>query len=82
MIWYLLGINLITFVSYGIDKFKAIKNRYRISEYTLFVLSFFGGGIGAIIGMKVFHHKTRKLLFWLLNIIFIIGWALILIKCF
>ncbi len=76
MIWYLICINLITFLLYGLDKYNARKNLYRVSEYTLFVFSFFGGCIGAILGMRIFHHKTKKILFWALNIIFLILWLL------
>lgn len=79
MIYVFLGINIITFFLYGIDKHFAIKNMRRISEYTLFVFSFFGGGIGAIIGMKVFHHKTKKLCFWILNILFTLLWIIYLL---
>lgn len=55
---YLLVINLITFVMYGIDKYKAKKSKWRISEATLLWLAAFGGSVGAWIGMKVWHHKT------------------------
>ena len=75
MVWYLIGINIITFIMYGIDKYNAVHKKYRISEYSLFILSFLGGSLGAIVGMRVFHHKTRKILFWILNIIFLIGWS-------
>lgn len=77
MIWYLIGINFFTFLIYGLDKYLAQKKAYRVSEYSLFVLSAFGGSIGAIIGMKVFHHKTKKKMFWILNIIFLIIWFII-----
>ena len=60
MFIYLIILNLISFIIYGIDKRKSIKKEYRISEYSLFVLSFFGGGLGSLLGMKVFHHKTKK----------------------
>ncbi len=79
MIWYLIGINIVAFIIYGIDKYLAVKNKYRISEYSLFILSVFGGAIGAILGMKVFHHKTRKLSFWIVNIILLIIWVIIVI---
>ena len=51
--YYLLAINAVTFIVYGIDKYKAKKAKRRISEATLL-----GGSIGAWIGMKVWHHKT------------------------
>ena len=57
---YILFINIITFAAYGIDKQRAVKQRYRISEATLLGLAFIGGSIGALAGMYVFHHKTRK----------------------
>ena len=79
MIWYLIGINILAFLVYGLDKYLAVKNKYRISEYSLFILSVFGGAIGAILGMKVFHHKTRKLSFWIINIILLIIWVIIVI---
>jgi len=55
---YLVAINLITFVAYGVDKWKAQNNRWRISEATLLTLAAIGGSIGAWAGMKTFHHKT------------------------
>ncbi len=79
MIWYLIGINILAFLVYGLDKYLAVKNKYRISEYSLFILSVFGGAIGAILGMKVFHHKTRKLSFWIINIILLMIWVIIVI---
>ena len=79
MIWYLVGINILAFIIYGIDKYLAVKNKYRISEYSLFILSVFGGAVGAILGMRVFHHKTRKLSFWIGNIILLIIWVIIVV---
>ena len=55
---YLLAINIITFLVYGIDKLKAKKNWWRIPEATLLFLAVIGGSIGAWLGMKVWHHKT------------------------
>ncbi len=51
--------NLITFAMYGIDKWRAIKGRWRISEKTLILSAFLMGGVGALTGMRVFHHKTK-----------------------
>lgn len=61
--WYLLFVNIVAFAAYGIDKRKAIKQKWRISEATLLILAAIGGSIGALTGMHVFHHKTRKLKF-------------------
>ena len=52
-------INAITFLLFGIDKFKAIRGSWRISEKTLMLFGLFGG-FGQIFGMKIFHHKTLK----------------------
>ena len=54
----LIIINLITFLLYGIDKRKAKKGRWRISEVTLLLLAVIGGSIGAWLGIKIWHHKT------------------------
>lgn len=56
--YYLAIINVITFIVYGIDKLKAKKSRWRISEATLLLLAVLGGSIGAWFGIKVWHHKT------------------------
>ncbi|UAL07036.1 MAG: DUF1294 domain-containing protein [Candidatus Methanogranum gryphiswaldense] len=69
-----LVICMIAFALYGIDKRRAIKDQWRISEATLLTVSFFGA-IGAVAGMKTFRHKTQKLkfkvvyLFLVLNIV-------------
>lgn len=55
---YILLINIVTFIAYGIDKYKAKKSRWRIPESTLLILAAVGGSIGALSGIKVFHHKT------------------------
>ena len=56
--YYLLAINAVAFIVYGIDKYKAKKAKWRISEATLLLLAVLGGSIGAWMGMKVWHHKT------------------------
>lgn len=58
LLYYLITINAITFITYGIDKLKAMKNKWRIPEFTLLFLAVNGGSIGAIFGMQVWHHKT------------------------
>jgi uncharacterized membrane protein YsdA (DUF1294 family) len=54
----MLALNVITFFVYGIDKWKAKKGKWRISEATLLILAIIGGSIGAWLGIKVWHHKT------------------------
>ncbi len=63
VIYYLLVINAVAFIVYGIDKLKARKGRWRISEATLLLLAIVGGSVGAWLGMKVWHHKTMHLKF-------------------
>ena len=55
---YLVVINVVTFFLYGIDKWKAKHDKWRISEATLLGLAVVGGSIGAWLGMKLWHHKT------------------------
>lgn len=56
--YYLLAINAVTFIVYGIDKYEAKKAMWRISEATLLMLAVLGGRIGAWIAMRVWRHKT------------------------
>lgn len=56
---YLLLVNLWAFVLMGVDKRRAKKDAWRIKEKTLFLPVLLGGGVGGILGMKVFHHKTK-----------------------
>lgn len=56
---WLLVINLATFAVYGADKRRARRGAWRVPEKTLFLLPLLGGSIGALLGMRVFHHKTK-----------------------
>lgn len=56
-------INIVTFIIYGIDKYKAKKGKWRIPENSLIGLAIIGGSIGAYLGMRVWHHKTMHLKF-------------------
>ena len=58
LLYYLIVFNVVTFLIYGIDKWKAKQGSWRISEATLLILAVIGGSIGALLGMKVWHHKT------------------------
>lgn len=58
VLYYLIIINIVTFLVYGIDKLKAKKAMWRIRETSLLMLAVLGGSIGAWLGMKVWHHKT------------------------
>lgn len=80
LFWIYLGcINAVTFFIYGIDKWKAKKGRYRISEKALLILAGIGGSVGAGIGMWLFRHKTKKVKFHLgVPAIFLIQIAILL----
>ena len=56
---YLAVVNLVTFFLYRIDKWKAKRSKWRIEESTLLWWAAFGGTIGALLGMKAWHHKSR-----------------------
>lgn len=60
---YLICINIIGFLIMGIDKFKAQKGFWRTPEKTIFSVTILGGGIGTVIGMYLFRHKTKKMKF-------------------
>ena len=62
---YLAAVTLLTFILFGIDKYKAIKGKGRISILTLFFFSAIGGTVGGIVGMYLFRHKTKKVYFTL-----------------
>ena len=55
---YLLIVNVAAFAVYGADKLRARQGRWRVPEKTLFLLAIIGGSVGALLGMRVFHHKT------------------------
>lgn len=59
LIIYLVIINLIAFLTFGADKRRARKDKWRVRERTLFLLAIIGGSVGALLGMYVFHHKTK-----------------------
>ena len=59
LLWYLAAVNLVTFTVYGVDKAKARRGAWRVSEKTLFLLPLLGGSVGALLGMLVFRHKTK-----------------------
>lgn len=79
--YYLISINSIAFAAYGIDKWKAKHKKWRIPETSLLCLAMAGGALGAYIGMRLFHHKTKHkkfiflvpflLLVWLIGLIYL-----------
>ena len=77
LVYFLCLCSIITFVLFGFDKNRAIKHRWRISARTLLLASLFGG-IGGLLGMLLFHHKTRKWKFRILVPLFALIDALII----
>ncbi len=62
-VYYLIGINVLAFLAYGLDKWKARRDKWRVPEATLLLLAVLGGSVGALLGMCVFHHKTKHVKF-------------------
>ena len=60
LIYYLLAVNVLTFIVYGVDKWKAQRGRWRVPETTLLGLTALGGSVGAWLAMQLFRHKTQK----------------------
>jgi len=65
---YLAVMSIISLILYGLDKHKAKKHVWRIKEAVLLGFGFFGGALGALLGMMIFHHKTKHWYFWTINI--------------
>ena len=59
MMYYLLAVNVVAFAAFGIDKYKAKRGLWRISEATLLLLAVVGGSLGALLGMRIWRHKTQ-----------------------
>ena len=76
---YLLIINLIAFVLYGIDKKRALRNEYRISEKVLLWIARLGGAIGSWLGIKLFRHKTKHTKFRIIVPLWMIIWLVAIV---
>ena len=73
LMYYLIVVNLLTWIIYGIDKWKAKRRAWRIPERTLLLLAAAGGCTAALAGMLMFRHKTRKLKFMIgVQVIFVV----------
>ena len=73
--WEILAIifgilSVITFFMYGVDKSKAQRGKWRISEKALLISSFIGGAVGGFLAMQLFRHKTKH---WYFNVVNILG---------
>ena len=77
---YIVIINIISFIMYFIDKRLAIKHKYRIPEKVLILFSIFGGSLGSLLSMSLFHHKTKHLKFLITNLLSLCAWMYIIVK--
>ncbi|MBR1630653.1 MAG: DUF1294 domain-containing protein [Paludibacteraceae bacterium] len=75
----LLLTNGVAFALFGIDKHRAVRSAWRVSEFTLLLTALVGGSLGALAGMYFFHHKTRKPLFFIGVPLFLVVHVLILL---
>ena len=76
--WLLLW-SIVAFIAMGADKRKARKGKWRVQEATLFLFALLGGGLGATLGMHVFHHKTKHWYFrWGLPLILLVQLVLVI----
>lgn len=69
MLIYYISLSILAFLAMGFDKFLARAREWRIPERVLLSLAWLGGAFGALPGMLVFRHKTRKPHFWITVII-------------
>lgn len=74
VLYYLLAVNVAAFAAYGIDKYKASHDKWRIPEATLLWFVVLGGALGALLGMRVWHHKTKHWKFRILVPLFLVLW--------
>lgn len=78
LFWYLTAINILTGIVYGMDKWKAKHDKWRIPERTLLLLALAGGSAGALAGMILFRHKIRKPKFYIgVPVLFLLHGALL-----
>ncbi len=78
LILYLAALNVLALLLYGADKIKAKRKKWRIPENALLMNAWLGGCYGALIGMYLFHHKTRHRAFYLSVPLACVVWTLII----
>ena len=76
---YLVILSFAGLISMGMDKRRAVRNKWRIPERTLLLIAFIGGGIGSFLGMRIFRHKTKHRKFVILLPIAAVLYAILLI---
>ena len=80
---YFITVNVLGLVLFGIDKWKAKHDKWRISEATLLSVTAIGGSIGAWVGMKVWHHKTMHKKFkYGIPLVIVLQFALLLVTLY
>lgn len=80
LIYYFIGINILTFLLFLIDKFKAVNGLWRIKESTLLFFTIIGGSIGALLGMYLVKHKKNKSIFNIVTFFSLIGHLFLIYK--
>ncbi|HEY4694010.1 MAG TPA: DUF1294 domain-containing protein [Bellilinea sp.] len=79
MLTFYAVLTVLTFMIWGIDKYRASVKLWRVPERVLFTLTFAGGAFGALAGMTLLRHKTRKAQFWFLVLLACVVHAAIII---
>jgi len=69
LVAYVVGIGLITFLTYGYDKLRAVRHGRRVPETALLLLAVLGGAVGGWAGMLVWRHKTNHAIFWAAQVV-------------
>lgn len=75
---FILTVNALAFILYGTDKLLAKAKKHRIRESSLLMFSVIGGAFGAILGMKIFHHKTLHPKFKIVNAVFLLVYIILI----
>lgn len=79
MATYFLILSSITLIVWGYDKYRAVAGQWRVPEKVLLTLTVIGGAYGALAGMLLFRHKTRKPAIWITVLLAcaVHGWILV-----
>lgn len=75
LVLYFLLVNALVFIMMGIDKKKAVQHKWRIPEKNLLLLGLVGGGLGGLLAMKIYRHKTREFKF---KVVYVLGTCMLI----
>ena len=78
ILWYLINVNVFSFLLFSIDKYHAIKDKKRVPETGLYYFSFIGGVFGALCAMIIWKHKTTKKFFLYAQLGLLLLWLIII----